>query len=49
VSLHQVLEKINYKLSDLDVLKWSNELHDDIDREYLLEGIENGFSIVDNE
>ena len=50
VSLHQqVLDKINNKISDLDVSKWSKELHNDIDKNYLLDGIQYGFSIVDRE
>ncbi len=46
---HQVLEKIHFKISDLDVEKWSNELNNDVDRDYLLDGIQYGFSIVDRE
>ncbi len=36
-------------MSDLNVTKWSIELQDDVDRSYLMDGIANGFSIVDTE
>jgi hypothetical protein len=45
----EVLRKINNKLSDLDLSVWDRELKGDIDREYILDGIQHGFKIVDDE
>ncbi len=43
----EVLSKINNRLSDLDVSVWARELKGDIDEVYVMEGIKNGFSVVD--
>ena len=45
----EVLRKIDNKLSDLDWSVWGRELEGDINREYILDGIKHGFSIVDDE